>query len=72
MANNSRRRLSFVDFTHPQSWQKLIEYADVSISFAKLSKMRKMILLGKTKKPRTFFFSLQSQILRIIGQRFRF
>ncbi|CAF1008539.1 unnamed protein product [Adineta steineri] len=36
MASNSRRRLSFVDFAHPQAWHKLIEYAQVTIAFTKL------------------------------------
>jgi len=37
MANSNRRRLSFVDFAHPQAWHKLIEYAEVTIAFTKLS-----------------------------------
>ncbi|CAM4758221.1 unnamed protein product [Rotaria magnacalcarata] len=36
MASNSRRRLSFVDFSHPQVWHKLVEYTEVTISLAKL------------------------------------
>jgi hypothetical protein len=37
MANNTRRRLSFVDFAHPQVWHKLLEYTEVTIDLAKLS-----------------------------------
>lgn len=37
MANSNRRRMSFVDFSHPQVWHKLIEYAEVTIAFTKLS-----------------------------------
>lgn len=37
MANNSRRRLSFVDLAHPQVWHKLLEYTEVTIALAKLS-----------------------------------
>ncbi|UJR36286.1 hypothetical protein I4U23_029015 [Adineta vaga] len=36
MANNARRRLSFVDFAPPQAWHKLIEYTQVTIAFSKL------------------------------------
>ncbi|CAF0940712.1 unnamed protein product [Rotaria sordida] len=36
MASSSRRRLSFVDFPDPQVWHKLIEYAEVTITFTKL------------------------------------
>ncbi|CAF0922143.1 unnamed protein product [Rotaria sp. Silwood1] len=36
MANSTRRRLSFVDFPDPQVWHKLIEYAEVTITFTKL------------------------------------
>ncbi|CAF3809547.1 unnamed protein product [Rotaria magnacalcarata] len=36
MANSNRRRISFVDFSHPQVWHKLIEYAEVTIAFTKL------------------------------------
>lgn len=37
MASNTRRRVSFVDFAHPQVWHKLLEYTEVTISLAKLS-----------------------------------
>lgn len=48
MANSSnRRRLSFVDFTHPQAWHKLIEYTDVTLTFAKLSTRRTSFLFSK-------------------------
>ena len=35
--SSSRRRLSFVDFAHPQVWHKLVEYAEVTITFTQLS-----------------------------------
>jgi hypothetical protein len=43
MANSNRRRLSFVDFAHPQVWHKLIEYAEVTIAFTKLSTLNNKI-----------------------------
>ncbi|CAF3572491.1 unnamed protein product [Rotaria socialis] len=36
MASNSRRRFSFLDFSHPQVWHKLVEYTEVTISLAQL------------------------------------
>ncbi|UJR09808.1 hypothetical protein I4U23_014034 [Adineta vaga] len=36
MANNSRRRLSFVDLSHPQVWNKLLQYTEVTIALTKL------------------------------------
>ena len=37
MASNARRRLSFVDLSHPEVWQKLLEYTEVTIALTKLS-----------------------------------
>ncbi len=37
MANNTRRRISFVDLAHPQVWHKLLEYTEVTIALSKLS-----------------------------------
>jgi hypothetical protein len=37
MANSTRRRLSFVDLSHPQVWHKLLEYTEVTIALTKLS-----------------------------------
>ncbi|CAF1684359.1 unnamed protein product, partial [Adineta ricciae] len=36
MANNTRRRLSFVDMSHPQVWNKLLQYTEVTIALTKL------------------------------------
>lgn len=44
MATNIRRRLSFVDLAHPQVWHKLVEYADVTIAFTKLSSYSSFII----------------------------
>ena len=46
MANSNRRRLSFVDFAHPQVWHKLLEYAEVTIAFTKLSQSTKWLKEG--------------------------
>ena len=44
MANSTRRRLSFVDFAHPQVWHKLIDYAEMTIAFTKLSSLIFLLL----------------------------
>jgi hypothetical protein len=46
MANNTRRRLSFVDLDHPQVWNKLLEYTQVTLALTELSLLKK-------KKPHT-------------------
>jgi hypothetical protein len=35
--NSNRRRLSFIDFAHPQVWHKLLEYSEMTIELTKLS-----------------------------------
>lgn len=37
MANPTRRRLSFVDLAHPQVWNKLLQYTQVTLTLTELS-----------------------------------
>ena len=45
-SNNPRRRLSFVDFAHPQVWHKLIEYSEMTIALTKLSSSLRNLLIS--------------------------
>lgn len=36
-AGHGRRRLSFMDFAHPQLWQQISDYSDMTIAMTKLS-----------------------------------
>jgi hypothetical protein len=54
MANNTRRRLSFVDLDHPQVWNKLLEYTQVTLALTELSLLKRKFKFHFT----AFFFHL--------------
>lgn len=59
--NGSRRRVSFVDFAHPQVWHKLVEYSEATITLTKLSPFRQRRQKGSDLMLACFFFCLSSQ-----------
>jgi hypothetical protein len=59
--SSSRRRVSFVDFAHPQVWHKLVEYSEATITLTKLSLFRQRRAKVSDLMLVCFSFCLSSQ-----------